>query len=97
MWIENRHITVRRSGDALLLDEERNAPSLTAREREILHWVARGSTNSQISEALWIAPTTVRKHLENIYAKLGVHGRAAAVSRFFGVAEDEGKYQSASA
>jgi DNA-binding CsgD family transcriptional regulator len=40
--------------------------TLTAREREILTWVARGKTNVEIASALWISPGTVRKHLENV-------------------------------
>ena len=62
---------------------------MTPRERQILAWVARGKTNSEIAEILWIAPTTVRRHLENIYAKLGVHTRTAAATRLLGVLDDE--------
>ena len=58
---------------------------LTRREQEILAWVARGKTNGEIAELLWLAPSTVRKHLENVYAKLGVGTRTAAVARFLGV------------
>jgi DNA-binding CsgD family transcriptional regulator len=58
--------------------------SLTAREREILTWVGRGKTNPEIAGILWISPGTVRKHLENIYAKLEVSTRAGAVGRFLG-------------
>ena len=58
---------------------------LTAREREVMTWVARGKTNPQIAEVLWVAPSTVRKHLENIYAKLGVNTRTAAVASFLGM------------
>lgn len=57
---------------------------LTTREREILMWVARGKTNPEIAAILWIAPSTVRKHLENIYPKLDVRTRAGAVGRFLG-------------
>jgi DNA-binding CsgD family transcriptional regulator len=52
---------------------------LTARERQILELVAEGRTNREIAEALWISAGTVRRHLENAYAKLGVHTRMAAV------------------
>jgi DNA-binding CsgD family transcriptional regulator len=62
-----------------------NELGLTPREREILSWITRGLTNSEIAETLWIAPNTVRTHLENIYAKLGVHTRTAAVARLLGV------------
>ena len=58
---------------------------MTPRESQILAWVARGKTNREVAELLWIAPTTVRKHLENVYAKLGVTTRTAAVARFLGV------------
>ena len=62
---------------------------LTPREREILTWVARGKTNREIAAALYLAPGTVRKHLDNVYAKLGVGNRAAAVARtFLGFAGD---------
>jgi DNA-binding CsgD family transcriptional regulator len=65
---------------ALLLEEERRLPRLTAREREVLDLVAEGRTNAEIAERLWISPETVRKHLENVYAKLGVHTRTAAAA-----------------
>jgi DNA-binding CsgD family transcriptional regulator len=54
---------------------------LTAREAEILELVAAGLTNAAIAERLWVSPGTVKKHLENVYAKLGVANRAAAVVR----------------
>lgn len=69
---------------ALLLTEERAEPSLTDREREILELVAAGKSNAEIAEAMWIAPGTVRKHLENVYEKLGVHSRTAAVATLNG-------------
>jgi len=61
--------------------ERLDAPcsSLTPREREILGLVAEGKTNAQIAAQLWISGGTVRRHLENAYAKLGVHTRTAAV------------------
>jgi DNA-binding CsgD family transcriptional regulator len=52
---------------------------LTAREREIVSLVAQGKTNAQIAAELWVAPSTVKKHLENVYVKLGIGRRAAAV------------------
>jgi DNA-binding CsgD family transcriptional regulator len=62
---------------------------LTPRESEILEWVAHGKTNPEIAEILGIAPTTVRRHLENVYAELGVHTRTAAVTRCLGFLERE--------
>jgi DNA-binding CsgD family transcriptional regulator len=58
-------------------------PSLTRREREILLLVAEGRTNAEVACELWISPDTVRKHLENVYGKLGVHTRTAAVASLF--------------
>jgi DNA-binding CsgD family transcriptional regulator len=54
--------------------------ALTRREREILGLVAAGLTNRQIVAGLSVSSGTVRKHLDNVYAKLGVPGRAAAVA-----------------
>jgi DNA-binding CsgD family transcriptional regulator len=53
---------------------------LTGREAEILELVAAGLTNAAIAERLWISPGTVKKHLENVYAKLGVANRTAAIA-----------------
>jgi DNA-binding NarL/FixJ family response regulator len=54
--------------------------SLTAREAEVLLWVANGKPNRDIAEILGLSPRTVDKHLEQIYAKLGVENRAAAAA-----------------
>lgn len=54
---------------------------LTPREREVLAWVARGKTNGEIAAVLYLSPGTVRKHLDNVYAKLDVGNRAGAVAR----------------
>jgi DNA-binding CsgD family transcriptional regulator len=54
---------------------------LTAREREVLEWVAAGKTNRDIATILGARPRTVEKHLERIYQKLGVETRTAAVMR----------------
>ena len=64
--------------------EESKAIELTARERAVLSLVAEGKTNAEVAELLWIMPGTVRKHLENVFAKLGVRTRTAAVARVFG-------------
>jgi DNA-binding CsgD family transcriptional regulator len=60
--------------------EPEDLNQLTAREAEILELVAAGLTNATIAERLWISPATVKKHLENVYAKLGVANRAAAIA-----------------
>lgn len=51
---------------------------LTAREAEVLLWIARGKANRDIGEILSLSPRTVNKHLEQIYMKLGVENRASA-------------------
>ena len=86
-----RRLTVERVGDALLLEETSDAVSLTVREREVLGWVARGKTNPEIARKLWLAPSTVSKHLEHIYVKLGVKTRTAAIARFLGPVDVEGE------
>jgi DNA-binding CsgD family transcriptional regulator len=55
--------------------------TLSRRENEILDLVANGATNGQIAERLWISPATVKKHLENVYAKLEVGSRTAALAQ----------------
>lgn len=56
------------------------AGELTARQLEILRLVAAGCTNRQISRALDISEGTTRKHLENIYVKLGANSRTGALT-----------------
>ncbi len=55
-----------------------NPVGLTAREVEVLRWVARGLTDAQVAEHLVISPRTVTSHLSTIYNKLGVSSRSAA-------------------
>lgn len=73
-------LVIDRLNDALLLEDQPRGPQLTDREGEILDLVAAGKTNAEIAETIWIAPGTVRKHLENVYEKLGVSSRTAAVA-----------------
>jgi DNA-binding NarL/FixJ family response regulator len=54
---------------------------LTQRESEVLIWIARGKSNRDIAEILGLSPRTVNKHLEQVYAKLGVENRASAAIR----------------
>lgn len=53
-------------------------PELTARELEILRWVAAGESNSAIARQLFVTEQTVKFHLSNIYRKLGVANRTQA-------------------
>ncbi|HSR33073.1 MAG TPA: LuxR C-terminal-related transcriptional regulator [Anaerolineae bacterium] len=54
---------------------------LTERELEVLRLLAAGLSNKEIGETLFIAPSTVKQHLKNIYGKLEVHSRTQAVVR----------------
>ncbi|MCX4964924.1 response regulator transcription factor [Streptomyces sp. NBC_00654] len=54
--------------------------SLSAREREVLALVARGTTNREIAAELFISEATVKTHLTHVFAKLGAKDRAAAVA-----------------
>lgn len=78
------------TGETLVLLETERAVStvesrlkhaaLTARETEVLSWIAKGKTNRDIAEILSLSHRTVNKHLEHIYQKLGVETRAAAAA-----------------
>ena len=68
------------------LDAERrraSGPGLTPRQTDLLRLVADGHTNSQIARRLGLSEGTVRTHLENIYGRLQVSSRTAAVLRAF--------------
>ncbi|MEV7247056.1 response regulator [Streptomyces cyaneofuscatus] len=54
--------------------------TLSAREREVLVLVAKGTTNREIAAELFISEATVKTHLTHIFAKLGTKDRAAAVA-----------------
>jgi DNA-binding CsgD family transcriptional regulator len=72
--------------DQAYLDAERRrhpVPRLTSRQAGLLRLVAAGHTNTQIARRLGISEATVRTHLENIYERLQVSSRTAAVTRAF--------------
>ena len=65
-------------------DYDAEAPAespLSPREAEVLRMVARGAGNKEVSQALHLSETTVKRHLSNVYDKLGVRTRGEAVSR----------------
>jgi DNA-binding NarL/FixJ family response regulator len=55
-----------------------NELGLTARELEILQYVAAGGSNGEIAKALWVTEQTIKFHLSNVYRKLGVSNRTGA-------------------
>jgi DNA-binding CsgD family transcriptional regulator len=70
--------------EALRLHARRSAAQLlTVRQLQLLQMVALGYDNSAIARRWVVSPSTVRKHLENINARLGVTSRTAAVARAF--------------
>jgi DNA-binding CsgD family transcriptional regulator len=52
---------------------------LSARESEVLFWIANGKTDGEIALICSISPRTAQKHVENIFVKLGVETRTSAV------------------
>jgi DNA-binding CsgD family transcriptional regulator len=63
---------------------------LTRREREVMLWVFQGLSNADIASVLIVEPSTVRKHLENIYEKLSVGSRIAALAKLRDLKPDGG-------
>jgi DNA-binding NarL/FixJ family response regulator len=61
--------------------EPLRALGITAREAEVLLWVAQGKSNPDIAVILGMSDKTVKKHLQNIFTKLGVENRNAATVR----------------
>ena len=70
------------------LDRLHARMKLTRREAEVLLWLARGKSNRDIGQILDVSHRTVNKHLEQIYPKLGVEGRTAAVALAVRALED---------
>ena len=64
--------------DALVRKRRRGDHGLTSREVEVLRLIARGRSNREIASALVISERTVARHVQNIFAKLGVSSRASA-------------------
>ncbi|TDB87975.1 response regulator transcription factor [Actinomadura sp. 7K534] len=62
---------------------------LSAREADVMRLIARGRSNGQIAQQLFLAEKTVKNHVNRIYAKLGVTSRAAAIAQWIGTSEGE--------
>lgn len=59
---------------------ESGAPTLSAREREVLGYIAGGQTIPAMAKEMFLAPSTVKTHVQRLYEKLGVGDRGAAVA-----------------
>ncbi len=71
-------IVMREVSDATIIESMSLSFKLTAREAEVLYWVVKGKINRDIADILGASPATVKKHLERVFAKLGVETRTAA-------------------
>ena len=63
------------------LDKPRSSVALSSRELEVLHLIAQALSNAQIGRQLVITEGTVKRHLTNIYAKLGAVSRVDAIRK----------------
>ena len=81
-WLRVSVIDRGRKGTRYVLLQEMKSESaiLTHQEMTILHWLRMGKSNPQIAQILRLEVATVKKHLEHIFAKLGVENRTAAAS-----------------
>jgi DNA-binding CsgD family transcriptional regulator len=66
-----------------LARRRRGVPALTSRQWELLRLLASGHSNTEIARELVVSTHTVRKHLENIFARLSVTNRTAAIAKAF--------------
>ena len=73
-------IGLREESDRASIEALVPAFGLTQREAEALYWVTKGKTNRDIGDILGLSPRTVHKHLEHVFAKLGVETRTAAAT-----------------
>ncbi|MBA3774218.1 MAG: response regulator transcription factor [Ramlibacter sp.] len=71
-------IVMREVSDSAVIEAMSLSFKLTAKEAEVLYWVVKGKINRDIADILGSSPATVKKHLERVFAKLGVETRTAA-------------------
>jgi DNA-binding NarL/FixJ family response regulator len=76
---EDRNVVVAMPRSALEESQDGAGDVLTKREMEVLLLAAQGSSNRQIASSLNLSEKTVKRHLANIYEKMGVHSRGEAV------------------
>lgn len=82
-WLARARTELRACGGGQLAQPEATL-GLTAQELAVASAVARGASNREVAEELFLSPRTVEYHLGNVYRKLGVHGRGALGARLAG-------------
>ncbi|BDB27513.1 helix-turn-helix domain-containing protein [Cupriavidus sp. P-10] len=84
-YVERLHkmssVATARQGQARGSEDAGPMAALSEREREILHLLAQAMSNKKIARVLNLSTETVKWHLKNVYAKLGVGGRGGAAAR----------------
>jgi DNA-binding NarL/FixJ family response regulator len=80
-WSDGQNVVISMPRDLLEQMDNKPAEDLSEREREVLVLAARGLSNEQIAGELHLATTTVRRHLSNLYQKIGVRSRTEAVRK----------------
>jgi DNA-binding response OmpR family regulator/DNA-binding CsgD family transcriptional regulator len=73
-------IVMREVSDTAVIEAMSLSFKLTAREAEVLYWVVKGKINRDIADIVGSSPATVKKHLERVFAKLGVETRTSAAA-----------------
>lgn len=79
--IAMRTLKLLRNPEAISNLHEREEISLSSREIDVLEQLGKGLSYTKIAENLFLSPSTVRKHIENIYKKLQVHSKIEAVAK----------------
>jgi len=79
--IAAKSLEILRNPNRVTFDEKKEDFSLSKREIEVLDQLSQGLDYNEISENLFISPSTVRKHIENIYRKLQVNNKMKAVKK----------------
>ena len=95
LWGLRRNLTPKRYNDLLVQARVRQLTEsfgLTSREGEVLTFVAQGKRAPEIRDAMGVSIYTVRTHLRNLYAKIGVHSYAEAVQLLESVSVDEANW-----
>jgi ATP/maltotriose-dependent transcriptional regulator MalT len=81
-WAERARGELRASGESARERNPSTADRLTPQERQIVRFVAEGSTNKQVAAQLFVSPRTVDHHLRNVFLKLGISSRAELIRGF---------------